>query len=910
MANWKKIIVSGSKAALIEVTASAAYPLNLSGITSSENTTPLVIDSEGNVTTGSEYAKKSGGDTVGGSNLLANFAIIGNGGSLIRTASSDDDNHANFNGAYIKNVNHISSSGNISGSVIGGSSLQIDTKEVINIDSSGKLILGHSSSETRITGSRLFISASGGITASVIPEIQKPPFFLGIKDTGEIIKINERSVGTSGGNGVAGLSSNDNNIDLNSDAVSSTTSQDLGVQVLINDGGTEIFLARNSKLLNSVVTPSVGDTIIIKTIPVTGGDIDEFTTTIKGIETESGIIPVGGLDAGEGSNPDDVLPLQMSLYPTAVAGTTNYAGFVSMSINNAWSGSTGDAAYDSLGSTVFLQTAGTEEGVVTLQLNTQSLSVGHITQSGNLLFSGSDGNTHTISYHQPDNGPHDILNISASNLAISGDAFVSGNLDIAGTLGFDGFFFSEGDVSRISGSNVFGSSSSNTHRFTGSVFMDSNLKLDGNTSILTAPSFSGDGSGLSNLDLADSNFKGISASSGILFKDNSGTLLSEYGGTTRTTASLKIKGVDSATNALEVDGDGLGVKALGITTALIANDAVDSTKLDHIFTSATNGIGVVGTFGSATNIPSITIDETGRITTASFFAISSTLTIGADVNPNDTVTIGTDTLNFEGGTGIETTVTNNNVKIDIKRGSSETFTNLQVTGILDLDGSVDADVSTFDIDATDLISLDTTDTSNGITIGTVTSGVPIKIGHTTSQTTIGDDLDVDGNLNVDGTSALVGNVTVTGNLTVNGLTTTINTTNLQVEDRFILLGSGSGTNAVAGATANFDTGIIFNSGSTEAGAGTALFFDMSEQRLAIATSVVDGQIATNAVGGDQAGDGDLAGNLVTVQTLGTAVQSVNILNESDEITTPITPAKFGEGEMIIDSNNDIWIYTE
>ena len=178
------------------------------------------------------------------------------------------------------------------------------------------------------------------------------------------------------------------------------------------------------------------------------------------------------------------------------------------------------------------------------------------------------------------------------------------------------------------------------------------------------------------------------------------------------------------------------------------------------------------------------------------------------------------------------------------------------------------------------------------------------------QTTIGGDLDVDGNLNVDGTSALVGNVTVTGNLTVNGSTTTINTTNLQVEDRFILLGSGSGTNAVAGATADFDTGIIFNSGSTIAGAGTALFFDMSEQRLAIATSVVDGQISTNAVGGAQAGDGDLAGNLVTVQTLGTAVQSVNILNESDEITTPITPAKFGEGEMIVDSNNDIWIYTE
>ena len=473
MAKWKKVIVSGSDAELHSITGSGG--IKFTNLPSSSNVTPLVIDSSGIVSTGSKYALASGGNTVGGSDLLANYAIIGNGGSLIRTASSDDDNHVNFNSAYIKGVSNITASGAISGSVIKGQTFEIGP-DLHNFAkyTSASISLGHSGSKTIITGSSIILrSETGGITASVVPETQKPPFYLGIKADGELIKIDERNVqGGGGSSGVAGLSSTDNNIYLNSDAVSSTTSQDLGASVLVNHNGTQIFLAKDSSFLNGIVTPSVGDTIIIKTTPSNASGTDEFTTTIIGIDEDGGTLPVNGIPAGEDGN-DDVLPLNMSLYPAGTLGTTAYAGYVSMSIEHAWSGSNGDNVYDSLGSLIFLQTAGTEEGVVNIQLNTQSLSVGHITQSGNLLFSGSDENhtTHTISYHQPDSGPHDILNISASNIAISGAAFISGNLDIAGTLGFDGFFFSEGDVTKLSGSNVFGSSSENTQRFTGSVFI-------------------------------------------------------------------------------------------------------------------------------------------------------------------------------------------------------------------------------------------------------------------------------------------------------------------------------------------------------------------------------------------------------------------------------------------------------
>ena len=40
------------------------------------------------------------------------------------------------------------------------------------------------------------------------------------------------------------------------------------------------------------------------------------------------------------------------------------------------------------------------------------------------------------------------------------------------------------------------------------------------------------------------------------------------------------------------------------------------------------------------------------------------LSVGADTCTDDTINVGVDTLNFEGGTGVTTTVTNNNIKID------------------------------------------------------------------------------------------------------------------------------------------------------------------------------------------------------------------------------------------------------
>ena len=86
----------------------------------------------------------------------------------------------------------------------------------------------------------------------------------------------------------------------------------------------------------------------------------------------------------------------------------------------------------------------------------------------------------------------------------------------------------------------------------------------------------------------------------------------------------------------------------------------------------------------------------------------------------------------------------------------------------------------------DYLQIVTTNSSEAVKIGHGVSGTAITIGHTTSEVTIGD------------------NLTVTGDLTVNGTTTTINTTNLEVEDHIILLGTNASPTADTGTLSGIE----------------------------------------------------------------------------------------------------------
>jgi uncharacterized protein CbrC (UPF0167 family) len=185
----------------------------------------------------------------------------------------------------------------------------------------------------------------------------------------------------------------------------------------------------------------------------------------------------------------------------------------------------------------------------------------------------------------------------------------------------------------------------------------------------------------------------------------------------------------------------LNARSLALTgdaTATLAS--VDgSANVSTAITLATVNSNV-GSFGSTTQIPVLTVNAKGLVTAASTVNVATNLSIAGGTG-TDTVSLLNDTLTFEGGTGVTTTVTNNKVTIAVGQalGTTDnvTFNNLTVNG---------------------------TFSSNDITATNVT---------------------------------IDGNAIIVGNLTVQGTTTTVNSTTVAIGDANIVLAKDAANAAAA-----------------------------------------------------------------------------------------------------------------
>ena len=151
---------------------------------------------------------------------------------------------------------------------------------------------------------------------------------------------------------------------------------------------------------------------------------------------------------------------------------------------------------------------------------------------------------------------------------------------------------------------------------------------------------------------------------------------------------------DSGSSAVDLDSQELTISGdTGITTS--ASGQTLTIDLDD--TAVTPG-----SYGSATSIPTFTVDQQGRLTAAGTASVSTTLDIAADSGTDNGVVLGTDTLTISGTSNeIETSVSGDTVTIGLP--NNVTISNdLTVTGNFTVNGTTTT-VSTQNLNVEDAL---------------------------------------------------------------------------------------------------------------------------------------------------------------------------------------------------------------
>lgn len=163
--------------------------------------------------------------------------------------------------------------------------------------------------------------------------------------------------------------------------------------------------------------------------------------------------------------------------------------------------------------------------------------------------------------------------------------------------------------------------------------------------------------------------------------DTNGNLFLTPNGTGKTVVSNLYVG-DDATSLQEyiqdVAGGGIA-GGTGLTASYNDTSGVTTLSLNNTTVPA-------GSYGSATAIPTFTVDAQGRLTAAGSVAISSSFTLAADTGTADAFNNG-ETLTFVGTDPVQTAVSNNTITISVDNATTTTkgiasfsATNFDVSG--------------------------------------------------------------------------------------------------------------------------------------------------------------------------------------------------------------------------------------
>jgi hypothetical protein len=437
-------------------------------------------------------------------------------------------------------------------------------------------------------------------------------------------------------------------------------------------------------------------------------------------------------------------------------------------------------------------------------------SFGHLNVSGNGVFGGNltfgDANTDSVSFGADIDSnlipnADDTYDLGSASQAWQ-DLFLEGDITLtdAGTL-----------QTSAGGLTITSAAAATWSTSAGNLTLDSvagTLVLDGHTGVDIDASNSGkvaiDGAGGIDIGVAadvaidvDASTFDLDASGALTMTsttmafDPSSTFDIDAAGAVTIDGSAITIGGDSDV-AVDIDSSTLDIDASGAITIDSTSTILISGDGGATFSDDTEAIIYDGSGNLDIDSVALDLDASGAIT------IDSTAGVSVQGGAASDVTTGAGALTLDGAGGVN--IAGNAAEIDITTSAaldlnSGAFTLNGSTVGIDGSGALTLGASEMDIDADGgVINMDATST---ITIGgTNATGVTIGKSDTT--------------------------VTVPGSLDVNGTLTTIDTTNLKVADRFILMASGSSAG---------DGGIVVETDG--AGAGTSLGYDDSASRWAL-----------------------------------------------------------------------------
>ena len=290
--------------------------------------------------------------------------------------------------------------------------------------------------------------------------------------------------------------------------------------------------------------------------------------------------------------------------------------------------------------------------------------------------------------------------------------------------------------------------------------------------------------------------------------------------------------------------DGSVARTFSIDTAVVTTLTATQTLTNKTLTAPV--ISSIVNNSNTLTLPTTADTLVGRATSDTL--TNKTLTapvIASIVNNSNTLTLPT-TADTLVGRATSDTLTNKTLTLPTIGGTGANFAG-STSGTTTVIATAAAGTNTLTLPATSndtLVGKATVDAFTNKTFNTSATGNVFQIAGTSITAVAGTGAVVLANtptLITPNIGAATGtSLVLSGDLTVNGSTTILDTTNLSVEDRFIILNHGSGSLSPLG-----EGGIIVE-GSVTAGVGSAFYYDGTDTRWGVALGVSENATSVTA----------------------------------------------------------------